>query len=486
MTRSTLPIILLLACTSVPTGARAFEGCGTPGALERFRMRALPMPRPSSSKTIDSQKYPLRFHYPSDIAIPEQQGAIIMAYMEQAWYYSVQVLGYEPPVGDGTEGGDDRIDFYVEHLQGAGGVTVPEMRSYDRMDRYAVTSYVSLDATAGLDCETVAHEFHHVIQFGYDGAEDPAFFENTSTYVMGLVCNGAPYEGWQLATFQADPTSAIDYFAYSNAYQYGAYIWLQFLSEAYWKADPLPVRLLWEGTRQASENNEPDYLDVADSLLEADRGTDLWGMLSRFSEWRLVAAGNDDGHHFSNGGAWESGATVTIQATHNANGHISDAEGPPVAETGTGYVMLKNVLRRDALVDFSFEGDPTASWHVQAIMLADGAGRARVVQSGIEGSSGAFTFPITSDDASAVIAVTNLGDLSHDPDGDEWTKVPFRYSYAVRDPEDTDTSSPAPEDAGADGGSGGDGSGCDCRAAGRSSESLLGLAVSAALARLGV
>ncbi|MDD5306816.1 MAG: hypothetical protein PHU25_05795 [Deltaproteobacteria bacterium] len=489
MTKTTLALGILIVALSGSIEAEAQIRCGTPQALERFRVRALPMPRPSSTKTLDSDKYPLRFHYPADAAISEQQGAMIMFFMEQAWHYSVDVLGYDAPPGDGTAGGDERIDFYVEDLSymSAGGVTVPETVSYERSDRYALSGYVSLDASAGLNCETVSHEFHHVIQMGYDGAEDPAFFENTSSYIQGLVCSGVPYVGWVLDTFQQSPGLAIDYFTPGDAYQYGAYLWLQFLSEAYWDGDPLPVRLLWEGTKQVSSNNEPDYLDAADAILKADRGTDLWGMLSRFSEWRLVAGRYDDGRHFSNGAAWDSGATVAIQDTHNANGRINDAEGLPVAETGTSYIMLDNVLSRDALVDFSFDGDPSASWHVQAIRLAEGKGRAQVVESGIEGASGAFTFPISGDDASAVIAITNLGDFSHDPDLDEWTQAPFKYSYEVRDPPDTDTGTPSAEDAGADAGNGGDGSGCGCRAAGLSrGRSLLDLAMSVALAELGM
>lgn len=118
------------------------------------------------------------------------------------YIYSVEVveMGYKTPPTDNTKGGSDQYDIYFVDLskEGKYGETVPDgnvtggiyPRSYSfiRMDNNfnAKDSYNGKPAyaTFGYDAlkVTLAHEYHHSIQYGY-GASTGSFHEMMSSWI---------------------------------------------------------------------------------------------------------------------------------------------------------------------------------------------------------------------------------------------------------------------------------------------------------------
>lgn len=124
--------------------------------------------------------------------------------------YDAQVIemGWPPPPSDGSIGGDGRYDVYLRELDTPDlaeyGSAMPEMAVGDNpltpnRETLAVTSYITLDNDYRFDGvddplrvmqATVAHEFHHAIQFGYDWADDNWFYEATSSYMETVTLPG--------------------------------------------------------------------------------------------------------------------------------------------------------------------------------------------------------------------------------------------------------------------------------------------------------
>lgn len=108
--------------------------------------------------------------------------------LEEVWRIQIDRMGWPAPPPDGFLGGDERFDVYVMDVLGsemsAMGYTSPESIIGDNpytsdVESYASTSYFVVDndflntdgdgkTAVSLMRATIAHEFHHAIQFGYD------------------------------------------------------------------------------------------------------------------------------------------------------------------------------------------------------------------------------------------------------------------------------------------------------------------------------
>lgn len=114
--------------------------------------------------------------------------------LDSAYNFEVNYLGYPPPPPDGTAGGDDKYDIYLDRTSDYGSTypetqisSIPTFTSYMEMsDDY---SGFPTDGINGARV-TAAHEFHHSIQIGdyvdrYDS--DAFFYELTSVSMEHFV-----------------------------------------------------------------------------------------------------------------------------------------------------------------------------------------------------------------------------------------------------------------------------------------------------------
>jgi Family of unknown function (DUF6055) len=110
---------------------------------------------------------------------------------EQVYATENGTLGWRPPKPDGTRGGDSRTDIYLVQLGGQlFGYSAPDLGQKGR-SQYA---YLVVDndyspaefphTTSLNDLEvTLAHEYNHVLQFGYDVNQDLWFYEATAVWM---------------------------------------------------------------------------------------------------------------------------------------------------------------------------------------------------------------------------------------------------------------------------------------------------------------
>jgi hypothetical protein len=206
-------------------------------------------------------------------------------------------LGWREPRSDGRQGGrNGKTDVYLSQIGGElFGYAAPDRGQATRQHRIPrrLHGYLVLDndyspfefprtkPLADLQV-TFAHEYNHILQFGYDAYQDPWFAEASATWVEDQVYNGID-----------------DYFRYVRRWvklwetpltansikEYGSAVWNQWLARRY---GPEIVRKAWAGAIDA----KPGGFSVGsyERALRSSGASDFGGDFARFSaalaEWR--------------------------------------------------------------------------------------------------------------------------------------------------------------------------------------------------------
>ena len=201
------------ATTTLLSLSRSFSSLAPP---ERRRARAL-LARPTDNPDPDGSQYtapeqtPLCsthfcVHYVGsgadapDPADPNANG--VPDYVEQVssvaeTVYTVEngTLGWQAPRPDGVRGGDPRVDIYLVNLPGGlFGYAATDLGQKGRSqygylvvdDDYSVIDFPGTVPLADLQV-TLAHEYNHVLQFGYDIGQDLWFYEASATWIEDYV-----------------------------------------------------------------------------------------------------------------------------------------------------------------------------------------------------------------------------------------------------------------------------------------------------------
>lgn len=152
--------------------------------------------------TIDTEHFRIHYTLEGEDATTEAYAQEVARIMEDIWHIQIDQMGWPAPLPDGKTGGDDRLDVYIgeiinDEMGGDFGATSPEpplvddAATPDVIER-ASASYIVLDNDYDLAEEiaervlraTAAHEFHHMIQFGYDAQEPMRWYaEATATWL---------------------------------------------------------------------------------------------------------------------------------------------------------------------------------------------------------------------------------------------------------------------------------------------------------------
>lgn len=167
--------------------------------------------RPALSGAVQQIDTPnFRVHYTmegADAATPEfaQQVADTL---ETVYDVQINTMGWPVPPSDGMVGGDGRYDVYLRELDTPDlneyGAVLSEMPAGDNpatasVENYPFTSFMELDNNYNFEGEedplalmqaTVAHEFHHAIQYAYDMTDENWYYEATATYMETVTLPG--------------------------------------------------------------------------------------------------------------------------------------------------------------------------------------------------------------------------------------------------------------------------------------------------------
>ncbi|HWB70115.1 MAG TPA: MXAN_6640 family putative metalloprotease [Solirubrobacterales bacterium] len=219
------------------------------------------------------------------------------------YVYSVEngALGWQPPKPDGKlGGGKDKTDIYLLQLGGAlFGYAAPDQGQASKEHRLPrrLYGYLVLDnnyarsefpgTKQGNDLEvTLAHEYNHILQFGYDAFQDTWFAEATATWmedqVYGEVNDYLRYVHSWVRGYDT-PVAGNDY------REYGSAVWNHWLAARY---GPEIIRSAWE----RAIHFKPAGFSVAayDSAIRAAGSSNFnrdFALFSRdVAEWRIEEA----------------------------------------------------------------------------------------------------------------------------------------------------------------------------------------------------
>ncbi|WP_344303647.1 MXAN_6640 family putative metalloprotease [Nocardioides bigeumensis] len=198
--------------------------------------------------------------------VPDQV-TTTLATMESVLDHHTRVLGYRPPVPDGTLGGGPQFDVYLSQLGARGlyGFCAAENRAPGQ--RFVYSGYCVLDndfvefplgPLPSLQV-TAAHEFFHAIQFAYDAGEDGWFMESTATWVEERYGDDIDDNRQYLRHGQlGKPKVPLDLYDIGGEGQYGNWLFFERLSQRY-GVDA--VRRIWE--QADATRGAPDRFSTA-------------------------------------------------------------------------------------------------------------------------------------------------------------------------------------------------------------------------------
>lgn len=310
--------------------------------------------------TLDTENFRIHYTLEGEDGVPLEQGTAsghpdyvveVARAMEYSWFASINHFGWSAPPPDFGLGGDDRYDVYLMNIldEDYAGYTDSDLENpvigdnpnSPLVELAATHTYIVLDndyledygynedgsyPQDALDYmrSTAAHEFHHAIQFGYDGEEPHDWvWEATSTWIEEELFDSVNDPVYSLKSITLSPDSCqlaeggetteddLDRW-------YGMWIFMRHLSEQYGHAI---IMRLWEHII------ELDGYDAWDALL-AEYDTTLEDVFLDYSI-ALLTRNFEEGLRYP---------TVVLEGSVALDQWFTPANG--VHQLGADYIAL--------------------------------------------------------------------------------------------------------------------------------------------------
>jgi len=212
-----------------------------------------------------------RIHYTLtgiDAVTPDYVSAAAEA-LELAWTVQIERLGWAAPPSDAGRGGSDLYDVFLKDLtdEDALGVTsaedivrdnpnTPETESYAAASiLYVENDFAGVDFADGQDAislmrATVAHEFNHAVQFGYDYIDAHDWIYEASAVWMETQTVGVDQDatGYVSANYEYPEICFGSVMNDSDSeLHYGEWLFVDHLAQEYGAE---VVRAVWEQSRE--------------------------------------------------------------------------------------------------------------------------------------------------------------------------------------------------------------------------------------------
>lgn len=191
-------------------------------------------------------------------------------------------LGWPVPRADGVAGGDGRIDIYVRDLGwGVYGFALHEPVAEQR----GAPGFIVLDNDfAGFAGSspltalrvTLAHEYQHLVQFGFGYAPEADWFmEQTAVMMEGRIYPQLRERETYLRYFTERPFRRLD--LSDGAHEYGAWLWPQYLTERFGAGILVAIWNAWgQGAPSMLAAHEAALRDIGLDLTQAFVEWSLW------------------------------------------------------------------------------------------------------------------------------------------------------------------------------------------------------------------
>jgi hypothetical protein len=271
----------------------------------------------------------------------------VLATAEQSFQIENGQLGWRAPKTDVTRGGGGETDIYLAQLGGSGiyGYAAPDpgqlggnsLAGYLVLDNdYAPAEYRNYASPLMPLQATMAHEYNHILQFGYDALADTWMFESSAVWmeekVFPALNDYLQYlRGWSQLTAQPMTlfNSAGQGIQQSNVKVYGSAVWNFWLSNRY---ENNVVRSAWERSPAQRSFAPAAY----DSAIKAAGGD---GFSPEFAEFAAATAEWTSGNGFPEGRLYPDvqragqlrvngrGGTATLDHTGYALINVSGVKG---------------------------------------------------------------------------------------------------------------------------------------------------------------
>ncbi|MFL5781188.1 MAG: Ig-like domain-containing protein [Thermoleophilaceae bacterium] len=241
-------------------------------------------------------------------------------------------MHWREPVGDGSRGGDfNKTDVYLKQIgdDGIYGYSTPDPNqkgssqfAYLVLDNDFKQAEFPAYSNPVLPMEvTAAHEYNHILQFGYDWLQDTWMFEATAVWAEDKVYDSVNdyvsyLNSWaHLTQVPLTTFDALDFSDPVNNKVYGDAVWVRWL-DAHFGQDV--VRSAWE---HSLDSNPPSFAPGAFNRALLDRGSSFFSAFTRFAadtaEWRSAAGA------FEEGPTWPDVRRVTKQKTLKVGARVS-------------------------------------------------------------------------------------------------------------------------------------------------------------------
>ncbi|MDQ4055566.1 MAG: hypothetical protein M3237_23135, partial [Actinomycetota bacterium] len=204
--------------------------------------------------------------------------------------------GYRPPKSDGMRGTGPETDIYIQDIGGDGlygyctsDQNIPSNGPYDAWaycvvdDDYAAHQFPTNTPRENLQV-TVAHEYFHAVQFGYDIAEDSWFLEATAAWVEDEVYD-AVNDNVQYLSQSPLRLPRVPMDTFGGSFHYGTWIFFRYLSERYPASQgglPTVVRDMVRKTDGSKGAPDLYSMQAVKAVLKA-RGADLPKLFAKFA-----------------------------------------------------------------------------------------------------------------------------------------------------------------------------------------------------------
>jgi hypothetical protein len=292
-------------------------------------------------QTVDTENFRIHYTESGEDAVDLDFLNAIGKAFDDAYHVEIEQMGWPAPPSDDTMGGSDLYDVYVQNLinteddvlgYASSQNFVTDNPNTEEDEQYAATSYIAIDndfddlefgddqTDISLMRATAFHEYHHAIQFGFDGAELHHWFaEATSTWIETTGAGRDQDATGYVKTAFDYPELCFGTTAEDNSIMYGEWTFMQFLTDEF---GDQAVHNLWHQIALY------DGFDALEHFLN-DNGTDVEQEVARY---RLKNLARDYKL------APQFDATVWLENTITDVGEWTyDESGSGVQELGANY-----------------------------------------------------------------------------------------------------------------------------------------------------
>lgn len=257
---------------------------------------------------------------------------------ERAWELH-HANGVWPEPVTGAES-DHLLDVYVRDLGwGAYGYTLHEATTEGTGESGFIVvdndfaGHPTLDAGAALRV-TLAHEYHHLVQFVFGYAPEADWFMEQSAVMMEGRAYPEITERYRYLTFFASsPHRRLD--LSNGSFEYGAWLWPQFLLEHEGWGEAMLVEA-WSVWREASLTMRA----ALDRVLQ-DRGSSLAAAFAEWAVWNAFIGQRDDGTHYAELASYPGAVWQELTVTRFPADELGPALTHQPEPLGASYVVFE-------------------------------------------------------------------------------------------------------------------------------------------------